>query len=98
MIGNSSNYYEEGIAWWERGDLDKAIAIEPEDASMINSRGAVLLDLKQPAKALEDFNEAIRLNSLLGIAFANRADAKRALGDNAGADADARQARQLGVR
>jgi tetratricopeptide (TPR) repeat protein len=78
-------------------DLDAAIRLKPDDAAMLNSRGMVLLWMKQPAKALEEFNEAIRLNPLLGIAYYNRSEVRKTLGDNAGGDADLKRARELGV-
>ncbi|HYL77872.1 MAG TPA: tetratricopeptide repeat protein [Bryobacteraceae bacterium] len=79
-------------------DFDEAIRFDPENAAMLNSRGVVWLEMKNPAKALNDFNEAIRLNSLLGQAYSNRAEARRMLGDSAGAEADLKRARGLGVR
>jgi len=79
-------------------DLDQAILLQPGEASMLNSRGMVRLGMKNAAKALEDFDEAIRLNSLLGVAYSNRADARQALGDTAGARMDLKRARELGAR
>jgi len=98
-------YANRGVAYAElgklpeaRADLDQAIRLEPADAAMFNSRGVVLMQMKNPSQALEDFNEAIRLNSLLGVAYSNRADARLALGDRAGAQADQKRARELGGR
>jgi tetratricopeptide (TPR) repeat protein len=98
-------YANRGVAHAELGhlpqalsDLNEALRLQPGDASMLNSRGAVWLEMRNPNKALNDFDEAIRLKPFLGAAYSNRADARRALGDSAGAEADLRRARELGIR
>jgi tetratricopeptide (TPR) repeat protein len=101
----ASAYANRGVAYAEIGesrkalaDLDEAIRLDPDNAEMLNSRGMVLLDMKDPAKAVKDFDAAIHLKPLLGIAYANRAEARRALGDRAGAEADLKRGRELGVQ
>jgi hypothetical protein len=46
-------------------------------------------------RALQDYDEAIRLNPEYLNATHNRAAARRAAGDNAGADADRRREAEL---
>jgi tetratricopeptide (TPR) repeat protein len=98
-------YANRGVAHAELGEFPKALAdlsealrLQPGDAAMLNSRGMVLLGMKEPARALKDFDQAIGVNPLLGMAYSNRAEARRALGDNTGAQADLKHARELGVR
>lgn len=55
--------------------LDKAIALEPDNALAYASRGAAYLSLGNPERALEDLNKAIELDPNLALAYANRGNA-----------------------
>jgi len=79
-------------------DLDEALRLRPDSADLLNTRGMILLAMNDPAKALLDFDEAIRLSPLMGRAYSNRAEARQALGDRTGATADLRRAGELGIR
>jgi serine/threonine protein kinase len=76
-------------------DYNKAIELTPDYALSWNGRGVIYLRRKDYQKAISDFTEAIRLKPALDQAYKNRAAARKALGDKAGADADLNQAREL---
>jgi Flp pilus assembly protein TadD len=71
--------------------LDRAIDADPWSAPAYNLRGYAHLRLLQFDQALADCNEAIRLQPNFLNAYENRASARRHLGDNAGAQQDARK-------
>ena len=61
--------HNRGIAYWEKGDLDRAIvdlneAIElnPDDANAYNNRGNIYHNKGDLDRAIADFNNAIELN------------------------------------
>jgi serine/threonine protein kinase len=60
-----------------------------------NRRGSIYLQVKQYQRALDDFNEAIRLKPDFKNAYDNRGFARDMLGDTAGAVADRKYAREL---
>ena len=64
-------------------------------ATAFHSRGLAYNRKGQPDRAIEDYDQAIRLNPNLAEAFLNRGLAKRAKGDSAGGDADIAKAKQL---
>ena len=61
-----------------------------------NNRGVANYYLKQYPAAVEDFTKAIELNPTWADAFANRAEAYRALGQEDNAEADEERAKELG--
>jgi tetratricopeptide (TPR) repeat protein len=69
-------------------DYNRALALAPNLALSWNGRGVIYLHRKQYQSAISDFTAAIRLNPNLIQPYRNRAAAKRALGDTAGARAD----------
>jgi Flp pilus assembly protein TadD len=75
--------------------LDHAIDSDPWSAPAYNLRGYAHLRLLQFDQALADCNEAIRLQPSFSNAYENRASARRHLGDNAGAQQDARKVADL---
>ena len=76
-------------------ELTEALRIEPTLALAWNARGYVLVLLHEWARAIEDENQAIRLNPKYANAYRVRAAARRSMGDVAGADADLKQAQAL---
>jgi tetratricopeptide (TPR) repeat protein len=64
-------------------------------ANTYTRRGTAYARKGQNDRAIEDFDEAIRINPNRADAFNNRGLAKRAKGDSAGGDADIAKAKQL---
>ena len=64
-------------------------------AIAFNNRGNAYRDKGQYDRAIEDYDQAIRLNPNYAEAYNNRGLAKRAKGDFAGGDADIAKAKQL---
>ena len=59
--------------------FDKAIEINPLNASVFNNRGIVLMDLKEPRLAVESYNKAIELKSDYPEVHSNKGNALQAL-------------------
>ncbi len=75
--------------------LDRAIDTDPWSAPAYNLRGYAHLRLLQFDQAVADCSEAIRLQPNFSNAYENRASARRHLGDNVGAQQDARKVSDL---
>ncbi len=72
-------YYERGIAWLDKGELDKAIAdftqairLDPQSSGPYGERGVAWYLKGEYGKAIADCSEAIRLNPKDEVAFGNR--------------------------
>ena len=72
-------YYNRGIAYFNKGDFDRAIvdfseAIElnPDDAVAYNNRGGIYYLKEEYESAIADFSKAIELNPGYAIAYNNR--------------------------
>ena len=76
-------------------DFNRAIELAPNLALSWNGRGVIYLHRREYETAVAAFTEAIRLNPNLEQAFHNRATAKKALGDTAGATDDLNRALTL---
>ena len=77
--------------------IDETAKIAPSLAMAYNNRGSAYHEAGQINRAIDDYTEAIRLNSSLGEAFYNRATAFAALGQIAEARQDLQQAEALGT-
>lgn len=84
-----------GIARWRIRDLPAAIAdfnaalkLAPEEVTVYNNRGNVLLELKLYEEAATDFGQAIALAPTYGAAYHNRGNARFLLGDYQASIAD----------
>jgi tetratricopeptide (TPR) repeat protein len=77
-------------------DATRAIDICPTCAPPYHTRGVVLMKLKKADLALADFSRAVELDPKYAIAYYNRSESHKALGNTADADKDAYQAKELG--
>jgi tetratricopeptide (TPR) repeat protein len=82
--------WEEAIAKYA-----EALTVQPSFALALNGRGFAYLQQRQTAKAIEDFDAAIRIRPDYANAYRNRAAARRIAGDAAGAQKDAAMAEEL---
>jgi tetratricopeptide (TPR) repeat protein len=76
-------YYNRGIAWKDKGDLDRAIAdfteairLNPKDAVAYHNRGGAWGIKGDPDRAIADCSEAIRLDPKDALAYKNRGIAR----------------------
>jgi serine/threonine-protein kinase len=76
-------------------DFNRALQIRGDLAAALNGRGAILLKRRDYPGAIRNFDAAIASKPKFAPAYANRAKARRALGDKAGAQADLRKAEEL---
>jgi tetratricopeptide (TPR) repeat protein len=75
--------------------MDEAIQAQPKNPVFYNTRGYARFLAKDIKGALQDYDEAIKLNPDYLNATQNRATARRAAGDKAGSDADKKRAAEL---
>jgi Flp pilus assembly protein TadD len=73
-------------------DMDRAIAIDPKNATLYYNRGVAKNGLKDPQGAISDYDRTIALKPNDVDAYNNRSIIKSSLGDNAGAIADSNRA------
>ncbi len=95
-------YNSRGIAWYHKGDYDKAIAdftkaieLKPDDAEAFNNRGNAWRGKGENDKAIVDFTKAIELKPRFAAAFYNRGNAWAHKGDYDKAIADYTKAIEL---
>ncbi len=95
-------FYNRGIAYAKKGDLDRAIAdfdqalrLDPDSTFALNNRGAAYARKGQYNEAIADFNEAIRLDGQSATAYNNRGTAYGKLGQYDRALEDFEQAVRL---
>jgi tetratricopeptide (TPR) repeat protein len=76
---DADNYYMRGVAWEERGQLDRAtkdysaaIRLDPKSAQYHCQRGIAWGKGEEYDKAIEDFNDTILLDPKESEAFSNR--------------------------
>lgn len=92
----ANRYYQESIV-----DSDEAIRLSPKNSyyaySYFHTRGAAQAALGDYDKAIEDFNEAIRIKPTHILSYQDRGKAKEALGQKDAAKADFQKATQINV-
>ena len=69
-------------------DFNRALEIRSDLPAALNARGGILIWRRQFENAIHDFTAALAINPHFAQAYRNRAAAKQALGDKAGARAD----------
>ncbi|HEV8145014.1 MAG TPA: caspase family protein [Bryobacteraceae bacterium] len=79
-------------------DFSEAIHLDPRYANAYLNRGIAYASKNDLAAGLKDLNQAVRLEPERADFYSNRAGVRRALGDNAGAAADEKKARELGAK
>jgi eukaryotic-like serine/threonine-protein kinase len=79
-------------------DFNQAIAIRPDAPLALVGRAAIYLRRKAYHKALADFDQTIQLSPDLANAYKGRASARRALGNERGAQADEAKYKELSAR
>jgi tetratricopeptide (TPR) repeat protein len=79
-------------------DFNQAIALKPDAPLALAGRAGIYLRRKEYQKALADFNETIRRSPDLANAYRGRATARRALGNERGAQADEAKYKELSAR
>jgi len=102
---NAKVYYNQGIAWYNKGDYDraisdysKAIELNPKNADTYNNRGIAWAKKGNHDRAISDFNKAIELNSKHPDAYNNRGIAWYDKGDHGLAISDFSKAIELNPR
>jgi len=76
-------------------DFNRALEINPDMPAALSGRGGIYFRRRNYAEAIRDFDAALRINPRFAQAYANRARAKRALGNITGANEDRKKAEEL---
>ena len=79
-------------------DFNQAIALKPASPLALVGRAGIYLRRKAYQKALTDFNETIRRSPDLASAYKGRANARHALGNERGAQADEAKYKELSAK
>jgi tetratricopeptide (TPR) repeat protein len=95
-------HFNRGLAYWKKGDFDKAIAdcteairFKPDYAQAYNKRGVIYVANCESGKAIADATEAIRLKPGFAEAYAIRGLAYEKKGDMERSRKDLQRAKEL---
>ena len=99
---NAAAYLNRGIAWYAKGNWDKAlddynqvIRLDPRSHAAYNNRGNIALEKKELDAAIADFNRAIELNPKASQAYLNRGLGQKMKGNETEAEQDFARCRAL---
>ena len=99
---NAKVYYNQGIAWYNKGDYDraisdfnKAIELNSKHPDAYNNRGIAWYDKGDHGLAISDFSKAIELNPRYADAYGARGNAWIKKGDDERAASDYNKAIEL---
>ena len=76
---------------------DEAIRLNPDDAAAYYNRGNVYAAVGELARAVENYNETIRLDPVAGPVYGTRAITLTLIGDDELAEKDIDRAVELGI-
>ena len=94
-VNPATKFYNRGIAYGDKGELEKAVA-DYTDAIRLDPRLGAYAEKGDRYEAIVDFSEAIRLNPNYADTYCGRGRMYEKEGENLKAEADFIRARELG--
>ena len=72
LENRASAYFHRGVAYYEKGEVDGAIALDPKNAEAYSNRGVAYVAKGDKEQAIADFRKALEIdpsNQLAKIGF-----------------------------